>query len=173
MSADRSNEDKEEELEALLKRLVPSSLDVHLVSKLNREREFLETQRRQGPGFIQWARLVPLMLLCTMATFGFALLRFGDRMREEGAGNPPENPAIAMSPPVESADPAERFVPVSTHGTILKASSGGLVETESGPRQRLNIEYQDAYHWHDPESGTNIRLFRPRSEAIDVPLRTD
>ena len=40
-------------------------------------------------------------------------------------------------------------------------------------RERMSVEYRDAYHWHDPETGTNIRFFKPRSEEVIVPLQTD
>jgi hypothetical protein len=37
----------------------------------------------------------------------------------------------------------------------------------------MKLEYRDAYHWHDPETGTSIRYFQPRSEEVIIPLPTD
>ena len=180
MNGDRDKREEDEELEALLRGLVPTPLDVEFVSSLHREREQLVSERDQGPARMQWSRVIPLMLVCTVVMFGYALYRYGDRLGEttqieEGSG-------LASSATVKASAatdlsgvpvPDSRFVPVSSHGTIVNTSSGGLVETEEGPRQRLNIEYRDAYHWHDPESGTNIRFFRPRSEEVIVPLPAD
>lgn len=56
---------------------------------------------------------------------------------------------------------------------LPSVSSAGVIQTEEGPRQRLNFQYEDAYHRHDPASGTNIRFFQPRSEEVIVPLQTD
>lgn len=165
MSDERDKHESNEDLEALLRNLVPSPLQFDHAADLHRERELFEVARSQSPTQMQWGRLVPLMLVCTVVMFGAALFRYGDRLR--GTSSAPKKAVVQTetSPAVP-----DRFVPVSTHGTILKTSSGGLVETEAGPRERLSIEYQDAYHWHDPESGTNIRFFRPRSEEVIVPL---
>lgn len=169
MSDDPDRPGKHEDLEALLRNLVPSPLQFDHAADLHRERELFEISRSQDPSQMQWGRLVPLMLVCTVVMFGAALFRYGDRLLASASGA--KNDAIVQT---ETAAPVpDRFVPVSSHGTILKTSSGGLVETEAGPRERLNIEYQDAYHWHDPESGTNIRFFRPRSEEVIVPLPKD
>jgi hypothetical protein len=182
MSGDRDTRDGDEELEALLRGLVPNPLDVGFIAGLNRDREQVLSERGHNPSRMQWSRVIPLTLVCTVVMFLYALYRFGDRL-----GHPPlaaDRPAtaaatLAGAPSEEAApgtdpsaitQPDPRFVPVSSHGTILKTSSGGLIETEEGPRQRLNIEYRDAYHWHDPESGTNIRFFRPRNEEVIVPL---
>ena len=172
----------EEELESLLRRLRPSPLDVGRVAEYNRERERVLLERSLAPSKMQWSRVVPLVLVGTVAMFGFALHRYGERLRLEGASasTPPpaaatlvrsEEKALPSSVPVALDDP--RFLPVSVHGTVVNTSSGGVVETESGPRERLSIEYRDAFHWHDPESGTNVRLFRPRTEEFVVPLPTD
>ncbi len=169
MSEQRDKHESNEDLEALLRNLVPAPLQFDHVADLRRERELFEMARSQSPTQVQWGRLVPLMLVCTVVMFGAALFRYGDRLRGANESEPKETIVQTETP---AAIP-DRFVPVSTHGTILKTSSGGVVETEAGPRERLNIEYQDAYHWHDPESGTNIRLFRPRSEEVIVPLPKD
>ncbi len=166
----------EEDLEALLRRLAPNPLDVGLVSELNRERERLAYERELSPVRIQWGRVLPLTLVCTIVMFGFALHRYGDRLRDRAGQPAPDSLATAPTatePAFPTTDAGPHFVPVSAHGTIVNASSGGVIETEEGPRQRLNVEYRDAFHWHDPDSGTNIRFFRPRTEEIIVPLPTD
>lgn len=169
MSDDLDRPGKQENLEDLLRSLVPSPLQFDHVADLRRERERFELAKSQSPAQMQWGRLVPLMLVCTMVMLGAALFRYGDNLRGLSGGAPSET--LAQEQPPASAP--DRFVPVSSHGTILKTSSGGVIDTEAGPRERLNIEYQDAYHWHDPKSGTNIRLFRPRSEEVIVPLPRD
>jgi len=169
MSDERDKHESNEDLEALLRKLVPSPLQFDHAADLHRELELFEMARSQSPTQMQWGRLVPLMLVCTVVMFGAALFRYGDRLRGTN-DSVPKDAIVQTEPPAVIPD---RFVPVSTHGTILKTSSGGLIETEAGPRERLNIEYQDAYHWHDPESGTNIRFFRPRSEEVIVPLPKD
>lgn len=180
MSGDRDKRDEDSELESLLRGLVPSPLEESFAAALHRERERIASADGQDPTRIQWSRVIPLMLVCTVAAFGFALFRYGDRLSEARRAAPdPDLAEVGMPTRSDAtelpgpAEPASRFVPVSSHGTILNTSSGGLVETDAGPRQRLNIEYQDAYHWHDPESGTNIRFFRPHREEVIVPLPAD
>lgn len=180
MSGDRDKRNDNEELEALLRGLVPNPLDVEFVATLHRDREQVFSELDQSPARMQWSRVIPLTLVCTVVMFVYALYRYGDRLgeaRQTGAApHLADAPAKETSPVRESPGislPGPSFVPVSSHGTIVNTSSGGLIETEYGPRQRLNIEYNDAYHWHDPESGTNIRFFRPRSEEVIVPLPTD
>jgi len=172
MSDERDKQAGDEELESLLRRLGPSPLEVDHVADLNRLRERIIIEREHSPARMHWSRVIPLTLVCTAVMFGFALFRYGHRIREAA-------PAVSTASVGESVVPLDaaatdpRFVPVSVHGTIVNTSSGGVVETEAGPQQRLNIEYRDAYHWHDPESGTNIRYFQPRNEEVIVPLQTD
>ncbi len=177
MSENPGRHGDDEELERLLRQLVPTPLDVGRTVDLLRhasEQATVDDDRR--PARPQWGRVVPFVLVCTMASFGFALFRYGERLRAdasppalaETASHPDR--ATGRPPSGESAD--SRFLPVSSHGIVVNSSSNGVVETEEGPRERLRIDYRDAYHWHDPESGTNIRFFQPRSEEVVVPLRT-
>ncbi|HRQ88129.1 MAG TPA: hypothetical protein PLA50_04990 [Bacteroidia bacterium] len=169
----------DDDLESLLRRLVPTRLDVHQVSELNRTRERLTVQNDRSTSRIPWSRAVPLALLCTVAMFGFGLYRYGipkphNANDGKAAIAATEAHAAPALPSVsEEAIPQARFLPVSTYGTVVNTSAGGVIQTESGPRQRLSVEYGDAYHWHDPETGTNVRLFSPRSEEFVVPLQTD
>lgn len=172
MSEDPNRRERDEELEALLRQLVPTPLNVDLVEELSRDRERTILIQAQSPTVIQWRRLIPLTLVGSLAMAGFGFLRYGDRFSsspEAGGGALPV--ALVAEPPAGLT--GDRFVPVSSHGFLLNTSSGGVVQTDEGPRQRLNLEYRDAYHWRDPETGTNIRLFQPRSEEVVVPLQTD
>lgn len=176
MSETPDSRSEHEDLEALLKGLAPSSLDVGFITELERARKRLEVQREHSPARMQWARVVPLLLLCLVTTFVFALYRYGDRLaegRDARIAHPEGSPSLASSEEERAPGSVPNFLPVSTHGTILNTSAGGLIETDEGMRQRLQVEIQDAYHWHDPESGTNIRFFRPRSEEFLVPLPRD
>lgn len=177
MSENPDRHDDDEELESLLRQLVPTPLDAGRPAELLRHaNEEMAADRDRRPAPLHWGRVIPFVLVCTMASFGFALFRYGERLRTastptalvETASHPDRMTAHAS--PGESAD--SRLLPVSSHGIVVNASSDGVVETEEGPRERLRIDYGDAYHWHDPESGTNVRFFQPRSEEVDVPLRT-
>ncbi len=169
MSEDPDRQD-DEELEALLRRLEPTRLEVEHLASLYRTRDQFCFKREHSPMTMQWGRVIPLTLVCVVASFGFALLRYGDRLRAPDSSS---SLVATETAPASEAPVASRFLPVSSHGAVVNASSGGIVETEDGPRQRLRIDYSDAFHWHDPESGTNIRLFQPRSEEVVVPLTTD
>lgn len=186
MSEDSDNSRDHADLEALLKGLKPGRLDVHQFSELNRTRERTLMEHEFRPTRMQWSRVVPVMLACFVVMFGVALFRYGALLRQQSPEVASTEPvtvveslaaeslvadAAAPEPPVPV--PAPRFLPVSAHGTVVKTSSGGVVETEAGPRERVQVEYQDAYHWHDPETGTNIRIFQPRNEEIVVPFVTD
>ncbi len=181
MSEDPEISREDAELEALLRGLHPSRLDVHQFSELNRTRERIMMEHDFSPTRMQWSRVVPVMLACVVVMFGVALFRYGALLRNQSQETLADTSRVAAVSEIAATDltvPASntsvpRFLPVSAHGTLVKASSGGVVETEAGPRERLNMEYQDAYHWHDPESGTNIRIFQPRSEEIVVPFVTD
>lgn len=176
MSETPDSRSEHEDLEALLKGLAPSPLDMGFVSELEHARKRLEVQREHSPARMQWARVVPLLILCLVTTFAFALYRYGDRLaevRDARIAQLEKSPALASSEGDRVPAPVPNFLPVSAHGTVLNTSAGGLIETEEGMRQRLQVEIQDAYHWHDPESGTNIRFFRPRSEEFLVPLPRD
>jgi hypothetical protein len=102
---------------------------------------------------------------------GFGYMQFGDRLA--GSNDVSAEGGTVVATPVAAPATEPEYVPVSAHGYLLNTSSAGVIQTDEGPRQRLNLEYEDAYHWHDPASGTNIRFFQPRSEEVIVPLQTD
>lgn len=171
MSEEADKHGKDEELEALLKKLVPGPLNFDLLAELNRDQERIARDRELNSARVQWRRLIPLSIVSAVLMAGFGYLQFGERL----AGNrdvPAEGGTVAATP-VTPPSTETQYVPVSAHGYLLNTSSAGVIQTEEGPRQRLNLEYEDAYHWHDPASGTNIRYFQPRSEEVIVPLQTD
>jgi len=175
MSEEADKRKKDEELEALLKKLVPAPLQFDLLTELHCDRDRIADQEQEAPvsDRVPWLRLIPLTLVSAIAMAGFGYVQFGERFA--GTSSPAEETvAIAATPVTIAAKEGEaQFVPVSAQGYLLNTSSGGVIQTEEGPRQRLNLEYEDAYHWHDPASGTNIRLFQPRTEEFIIPLQTD
>ena len=48
-----------------------------------------------------------------------------------------------------------------------------MMITDEIPARRVTIEYDRAWHWHDPGTGTNIRVFQPKAETVLVPLEVD
>jgi hypothetical protein len=171
MSEFGDQQNKDGDLEALLKKLEPNPLHFDFIAELNRDCERLASHREERHATRMPRRyLVPLSIVGTALMAGFGYFQFGERLGQTKHFRA-ENPTVVAAPPTESARP--QFVPVSAHGYLLNTSSGGVIQTEEGPRQRLHIEYEDAYHWHDPTSGTNLRFFQPRREEVIVPLRTD
>lgn len=88
-------------------------------------------------------------------------------------GRLPASSASAPGSPVPAHPVPRNFEPVSAQGYLIDASSGGIRHTEAGPREEMNFDYRDAYHWHDPGTGTNLRYFAPRRETVLIPLTTD
>ncbi len=180
----------EDELESLLKRLQPTPLDFDQMNGLSREYERVATVKANSPTHVQWKRLIPLVSACGLIMCAIALYQIGFKFTRgiPEDQNPPTlaSPAVLVTEiPAEQARPAvpalpidsltsdtlsDRFVPVSSRGYLLNTSSHGVVETAYGPRERLQLEYEDSYHWHDPNTGTNIRIYTPRSEEMIVPL---
>jgi hypothetical protein len=171
MSEDAHKHGKDEELEALLKKLVPGPLNFDLLAELNRDQERIACDRELNSARVQWRRLIPLSIVSAVLMAGFGYLQFGERLA--GNRDVPVEGGTVVATPVTPPSTETQYVPVSAHGYLLNTSSAGVIQTEEGPRQRLNLEYEDAYHWHDPASGTNIRFFQPRSEEVIVPLQTD
>jgi hypothetical protein len=172
MSEDANKHEKDEELEALLKKLVPAPLQFDLLAELHRDYERIADEETPVSDRVPWRRLIPLTLVSAIAMAGFGYVQFGERFA--GTASPAEEAVAAVAPvTVPAREGGTQFVPVSAQGYLLNTSSGGVIQTDEGPRQRLNLEFEDAYHWHDPASGTNVRLFQPRSEEVIVPLRTD
>jgi len=167
----------EDELESLLKQLQPSPLSVEQLDGLSREYERVATVQANAPGSVQWKRLIPLVAACGLFMSTIALYQFGFRftrgISEQQAPPTLASPsALPSEKPLRSSDIADRFVPVSSQGQLIQTSSQGVVETEAGLKEKLELEYEDSYHWRDPSTGTNIRFISPRSEELTVPLHS-
>lgn len=191
--SDDSKKRDDEELEALLRRLQPSPLEADQLASIQGVWEKL----REDEGGVIPSRRTRIVRFAVMSivfmgiSYFFVTYRYGavDRVTSQpqyvstGSGD-----TLASTPgdPVEEpgslslqADPAmsrpdgQRLLPVSSHGSVVNTSAEGIIKTEEGPKQRLRIDYRDAYHWHDSETGTNIRYFEPRTEELIVPLLTD
>ncbi len=167
------------ELKALLKKLDPAPLGCSKLNSLHREYRITALDAEHDPRHIHWRRVILLAAACCIATLGYIPLRYGPSLQREVPTNLAAETGVREVAPIESemesfAGPsAEDFLPVSAQGYLINSSSKGVIETEEGPRERISVEYRDAYHWHDPETGTNIRFFKPRSEEVIVPLRAD
>lgn len=161
----------DDELEAMLRKLEPSTLDPDLVARLEREGESMAASKAYDPTRMHWRRVIPLTLACCLVMAGYAYFQYGPGRQSE--------PTVAKMTPVpaesiqSTATGFDRFEPVSAQGYLVNTSSGGVVQTDQGPQEKVELEYQDAYHWRDPKTGTNIRFFQPRKEELIVPLRTD
>lgn len=169
----KSNRD----LEAYLRKLDPTPMDREQVDDLVDSFRRVASATRPEPSRLPWGRVIPLTLLCLLAMVGYGSYHYGPRF--EGGDAFAENATVESSgiaspaPRRPAPVPAENFVPVSAQGFLVKTSSSGVVETTSGPAERVSLEFRDAYHWHDPETGTNIRYFQPRNEEVVVPFQTD
>src|SRR5690606_17288967 len=138
MSEDANKHKKDGELEALLKQLVPTPLQFDLLAELNRDHERIAGNRELSFARPRWRRLVPLSLLSALAMAGFGYVQFGERLAS-GPVSSEEAAAVAATPvTIPARDGEAQFVPVSAHGYLLNTSSGGVIQTEEGPRQRLN-----------------------------------
>lgn len=167
------NHEPDRELEALLRKLEPSQLGRDRIETLHRAGRIAVAECAHDPTRIHWRRVVPLTLAGCLAMFAYAAYHAAPVMNGtvDMAATETSSPAVATPVPVSSA--TDRFIPISSQGYVLNASSGGVVQTDEGPRERVTVEFEDAYHWHDPATGTNIRFFQPRNEEFSVPLRTD
>lgn len=177
--------ENDDELEALLKGLDPAALDVGIEADLLRDWERVASRREPSgssydPNHVQWRRVIPLTAVCCAAMFVLGYLKVREGLPAKAVVNA-DLPVMTISdvptapPAVESAagGSVDRFLPVSAQGYLLESSSGGVISTPDGPREKMNVKFRDAYHWHDPNTGTNIRFFQPRSEELVVPLQTN
>ena len=177
-------DDPDSELESLLKRLQPRPLDVDQLDRLGRESEVITTSQANLPGRIQWKRVMPLATACLLGMCAVALYQFGFRLTRSIpdksspptltsplASSDPSSAATAM--PADTSDQSllsDRFVPISSRGYLINSSSKGVVDTEEGPKEKLQLQFEDTHHWYDPNTGTNIRFFTPHNEEVIIPL---
>ncbi|MCB1232069.1 MAG: hypothetical protein KDN19_17505 [Verrucomicrobiae bacterium] len=180
-----------EDLEASLRKLTPAPPSASFEHRLGRELDQLTEDRRENR--IIWVRFAPLAAAACLVLAGAWLFQrqLAQSSTASSSGNgqqvaaetAPETtpPAPAPSqrfvspPPLDSSSvPGDRLVPVSSQQILRQASQGDVVELpDQMPARELRLEYDDAWHWHDPETGTNIRVFRPREETLLVPIETD
>lgn len=167
--------ESDQELESLLKNLQPNPLEFDLLRTLEDDCEqiFSEHPSRGPEAPLKWHRLIPLALVGTFGMLAYASFHYGPHLNPSHEAVVAESSTSIQAPAMVSSLEAGHFQPVSAQGFLVNSSSGGLVETEEGPREKMKLEYRDAYHWHDPETGTSIRYFQPRSEEVIIPLPTD
>lgn len=159
------------ELESLLKNLKPNPLEFGLLRELEEDYDTVAAEHFEGRHPSKWKRLVPLAFVGLVGMLAYASYQYGPHLAAPEAVVADSKPV--MAPATSSTLESGQFMPVSAQGFLINSSSNGVIETEEGPRERLNLEYRDAYHWHDPATGTSIRYFEPRSEEIIIPLPTD
>ena len=183
-----------EELEQQLRSLTPAPPKAHVERQIGRELDLLADHRRENR--IVWIRFAPLAAAACLVLAGAGWFQHqlattpvisassADSAKSNIAQSATlsEEPAAAVSssrpfvspPPISTGIPAERFVPVSSQEYFRQASEGSVVELSGKvPARELRVEYDDAWHWHDPETQTNVRIFRPREEILLVPVTTD
>ena len=163
--------ESDEELESMLKKLDPTALNVDLLADLSRDHDRTVVDASADPLRPHWRRVIPLVLVSCIVMVAYGMFQYGplfDRSSQVVAEK--SNPVRV---PAATGASLDNFVPVSAQGYLVNTSSGGVVETEDGPKRVVKLDYQDAYHWHDPETGTNIRFFQPRNEEMIVPLEAD
>lgn len=176
------------ELESLLRNLKPSSPTPQFLDELERDhRRLAETDpaRMHAP---RWGRLAPLAVAACLVFGTYLAVQYrtvfapdtpaeaalADTASSQSASSTDESTAPgSVTPPPSANTSVGGFVPVSQQGFLVDSRSGGVIETDEGPREKMNLEFRDAYHWHDPETNTNLRFFQPREEQVIVPLQTD
>lgn len=161
-----------DELEKELKKLNPSPLKVDFLSELERD-----CTRTMSQGFSKelpkthWKRLIPILAAACVMLAGYVYVNFRDHSPQETSTDSLVA-GVDEEVPVQMTSGENRFEPVSSQGYLIKASSGGIIPSDEGPLEEMNLEYRDAYHWRDPSTGTNLRIFTPRQEKIIIPAET-
>lgn len=187
MAEDRISSDSDNsDLEKRLGRLRPRGLDDAFQARLSRRMMLADGQREQQR--ILWMRFAPVAGL----SLAMLVVAMGVRaqLRQTSAGSGEAPPAVAavlpggdpletsggagLRPPQQRDGGGGEFIPVSHENFLKGARDDGIIDTGTPvPARRLRLEFEDAWHWHDPETQTNIRVFRPREEYIMVPVETD
>lgn len=158
-------------LEAQLRALEPAALDVATELRLERacQRTLLTERHNTSQRQLSRAVVLALIFFCFLGGYTFYQYNFSANR----VATSPDSRILVDTLAPASGDSMERFAPVSSQGYVLRASSGGFVETEEGPAERVRVEYGNAYHWHDSATGTNLRVFTPSNEEFVVPLSAD
>ncbi|NNE91905.1 MAG: hypothetical protein HKN23_09690 [Verrucomicrobiales bacterium] len=179
MSDTSSNSENDPEfagLEEDLKRLRPSPMQADFVAELEQDLKRVRKKSRRETQ-IAMARFIPLAAAACIVLIGYLTIQLGYFSQES-----PETAAVEQVTP----DPAlvnglpprpveDRFQPVSAQGYLRKTSAGGVIELEETGEfaREVSMEFEDVYHWHDPETGTSIRLFAPREERVLIQVPVD
>jgi len=157
---------EDEELENELRRLVPSKINASLIDRLALEHASLAA----APASRTHSRwMVPTLVACTVVFCGTTFWKVRSSLKSPAVVQRSKSDQRTTAP-TRSRD---EFVPISNEGRLVRASSGGIIESESGPRERLELDFEDVYHWHNPDTATDIRVFTPRREVIMIPVQTD
>jgi len=158
-------------LEGQLRSLEPAALDVATELRLERacQRTLLAERHHTSQRQIYRAVTLALISFCFLVAYTFYLYHFSANRQTPSTES--RNLVDTLAP--ASTESVDRFAPVSSQGYVLRASSGGFIETEEGPAERVRVEYGNAYHWHDSATGTNLRVFTPSNEEFVVPLSAD
>lgn len=191
MSDTHSNHDPEadgfSDLESKLKSLEPSPIKPDFLAELEQD---LKRTRQQGrrEKQIMVSRFVPLAAAACFLVLGYLTIQLGFFAQTEtgsGVAGSQPGPATPASPGTAApvADPSlvhglpprsreDRFVPVSAQEYLRNTSTGRVFQVEGtgGFAREVNLEFEDVYHWHDPETSTNIRVITPRAEKIVIPV---
>lgn len=168
---------EDRDLEAELKRLVPAAMEDSLLKKLAQDQAQIAAVRGipLNPHQNKW--LMFSLACCFVAFCGLTVLSWRHHLRSSpssvtapavGVGN--DDGLVDRANVGRPASPG--FVPVSSQGYIRHASSRGFIDSETGPREEIEIDYEEVEHWHDPHTATNIRIYSPRRETIVVPVET-
>ena len=176
-----------EDLESRLRRLSPAPPREDFERRLGRKLDTLSQNRQENQ--IVWMRFAPLAAAACLVLAGAWMIQrqLNSNLVSRPADSVAENadPAavtpttetervFVSPPPISSGIPADRFVPVSSQQHLRQALQGDVVETpQSIPAREMKLEYDDSWHWLDPETQTNVRVFRPREEVVLVPIETD
>ena len=159
-----------------LKRLQPSQLKVDFVGELARDHQRIAS-RKKVTSLSRLKRFGPVAACLILLGAGSLWLNrdiffpgqsTGPIANQETPASAPVSPDIS-----EMENSGDRFVPVSSRGYLLNASSGGVIDSPNGPREQFQLDFGDVHHWHDPDTSTNIRIFSPRQETVVIPLQTD
>ena len=175
---------EDDDLEAELRRLVPTQLKVNFLDELASDHRRIAMGRASQKQRSRQQWILPAIAGCLVVFGGAVLWKWHpasagvERKTETAALHPPAlqlpAPSLTEAPLGDRVfEPVENLVPVSSRGFLIHASSGGIVESELGPRQRFDFRFEDVDLWHDPNTSTNIRVFSPRQETITVPLPID
>lgn len=171
------------DLERRLARLTPAAPSPLAERRFLRHLDELSIARREARQ--RWWRFAPVAAAACLVLLGVAVVR--PRLAEPAARTVTEAPAAPAAtdprnrpadpgtpPPVVTGIPADHFLPVSAQEFLRETTPGGIVEgSDRRPLREIRVEYDKAWHWHDPATQTNIRIFSPREEVILVPIETD